>query len=833
MNNLLSVTQGSILTLSFLSLFSPAHANEADICPTSCTYSSIQNAINNSANGAELWVGPGTYNESVNVDRGIKLRSTDGAASTTIDATGTAVRTLYISAGTTVVDGFTITGGVDVDAAGVYLVTGTLMNSVVTGNSASGKGGGIFNVRGTVLDSVVENNTAHEGGGIYVSSTAMIDRVIVRNNQAPWGGGIYLAGSTYAVVNNSQVFANTSSKGAIYINSYAYPQISHVNVVGNFSAGIHAESYNSPIGYTTLESYIRNSILWGNSGSNLIDGSYNSIMVEHSIVGIPNTEGPYGSNGNISSDPLFVDAINGDYQLSASSPAIDMGMDSTILHDFAQTTRPQDGDGAGSVTADGSDYDLGAYEYVQPAPVISDPSTITFNYNSTAIISGDMSEFVTDTTVDQQGNLYIVGYVETSTVVDLDPSQGADEQSVPADNALFISKVNEAGVYQWGFMINTNDNVGKNYLVETDSNGNVYLAGGFRHTVDFDPGVGVDEKPFSGWLDIFVSKYDANGNYVSTWTIGGTEKDYIRALTVDAQNRVHVVGESEGTIDLDPSVGIDSQSSGSYLMSVNSDGSYVGSYHLPGTIYAKDVDSDVEGNLYVVGSFDGTVDFDSSAAEVFVTAEWRDGFLTRIDTLGNHSWTRIMTGTLEERMYDIEIDYAGNIYLAGQFRGTFVASELDPVRTNGSYDGVVVKYNSQGIYEWARNVGGSARDSVDSVTADAYGNVFIAGTFRSVVDFDWGDGVQQDSSNSRSLFYIRTTSTGDYLWGESYGDDLYNDFMAEVNFDHQGNLYISGGFFGGIDFDPGVGGEAYDYYLSESVVGASDGFVTKWNMVLP
>ena len=60
------------------------------------------------------------------------------------------------------------------------------------------------------------------------------------------------------------------------------------------------------------------------------------------------------------------------YELDGSSPCIDTGLDTSdaaygsVIDDILGVARPQDGDGLGAgTTGDGSDYDIGAYEYVE------------------------------------------------------------------------------------------------------------------------------------------------------------------------------------------------------------------------------------------------------------------------------------------------------------------------------------------------------------------------------------------------------------------------------------------------------------------------------------
>lgn len=93
------------------------------------------------------------------------------------------------------------------------------------------------------------------------------------------------------------------------------------------------------------------------------------------------------------------------------------------------------------------------------------------------------------------------------------------------------------------------------YGVATDAAGNVYTTGHFTGTADFNPGSGITELTALGNLDIFVSKLTAAGDLVWAKQIGGTDVDKAASMTVDAAGNVFVVGTFMGTCDFDPGNG--------------------------------------------------------------------------------------------------------------------------------------------------------------------------------------------------------------------------------------------------------------------------------------
>ena len=108
---------------------------------------------------------------------------------------------------------------------------------------------------------------------------------------------------------------------------------------------MHNHSYNCPT--------VINCVFWGDIA--LIQGNeiYNYSSSAIPLVTYSCVQGGYSGTGNISDDPLFVDADNGDFSLQSGSPCIDTGTpDVAPDEDILGVARPQ-----------GGGYDMGAYEY--------------------------------------------------------------------------------------------------------------------------------------------------------------------------------------------------------------------------------------------------------------------------------------------------------------------------------------------------------------------------------------------------------------------------------------------------------------------------------------
>jgi hypothetical protein len=156
--------------------------------------------------------------------------------------------------------------------------------------------------------------------------------------------------------------------------------------------------------------------------------------------------------------------------------------------------------------------------------------------------------------------------------------------------------------------------------IDIDANGNVYLAGVFNGNCDFDPSISSSFTLASFnavYDDIFISKYNATGNFVWAKQIGSNSlHDYCNGMVVNS-NGVRIVGAFQGTCDFDPSATINNLTSSGgqdiYIASIDLNGNYnyAHKYGSSGVESAISIASD--GNsIYTVGYFSNTIDFDFS-----------------------------------------------------------------------------------------------------------------------------------------------------------------------------------------------------------------------------
>ena len=112
------------------------------------------------------------------------------------------------------------------------------------------------------------------------------------------------------------------------------------------------------------------------------------------------------------------------------------------------------------------------------------------------------------------------------------------------------------------------------------ADGSVYTAGDFLGTVDFDPGAGTFNLTSAGDRDIYISKLNAEGNFVWARSMGGTDEDIFHGIAVAADGSVHTTGWFKGTADFDPGDGMQTLASAGntkdiFVSKLDSEGEFV------------------------------------------------------------------------------------------------------------------------------------------------------------------------------------------------------------------------------------------------------------------
>lgn len=284
------------------------------------------------------------------------------------------------------------------------------------------------------------------------------------------------------------------------------------------------------------------------------------------------------------------------------------------------------------------------------------------------LTSSSGSEYANAVAIDSAGNAFVIGDI---------PSNASD---------TFITKLDPAGTQIWTKQFGRsssgrNGGWARGYEITVDSVGNVYATGRQGGTVDFDAGPGVTSSAGEG----FVLKMTGGGSVVwaksfaKQGSLGTTEP---QGIAVDGAGNVYTAGTFWAGMDFDP---------GKSKYTLTSNGGYA---------------------LYI----------------------------SKLDAAGNFAWAKMAGGPSDDFARGLALDAAANVYVTGTFGGTVdfdPSAGVYNLTSAGAGDIVVWKLTSSGSFDWAAGMGGTGGDEGRGIAVDGSGNVFTTGGIAAgPADFD-------------------------------------------------------------------------------------------------
>ncbi len=429
--------------------------------------------------------------------------------------------------------------------------------------------------------------------------------------------------------------------------------------------------------------------------------------------------------------------------------------------------------------------------------------------------------------VDAFGNVYTTGYF--AGTVDFDPGLGIYNLTAVGGTDIFISKLDQFGNFLWAKNIVDSTGGGVGNSIALDPLGNVYTTGYFQGTADFDPGLGTYNLTPVGYADIFILKLDSIGNFVWARQIGGIGNDQGVSITLDSQGNIYTTGGFQDTADFDPGAGVFNlistapvypgfQQGNIFVTKLNSSGNFVWAKSMVSTTETADTGNDIAvdllGNVFTIGSFVDTVDFDpgSGVFNLFVDSIYSDVFISKLDASGNFIWAKQIVGTgglyRWNYGYSIALDDFGNVFTTGLFQGT---ADFNPSAgifnlTSGAlYSAFISKLDFSGNFVWAKSITGTGNAAGNSIVLDTAGNIYTAGEFTNTIDFDPGVGVfNLTGVISDNIFISKLDPLGNFVWAKNMGGTSSDEGLS-IALDSIGNIYTTGEYAGTADFDPDAG----------------------------
>lgn len=320
-------------------------------------------------------------------------------------------------------------------------------------------------------------------------------------------------------------------------------------------------------------------------------------------------------------------------------------------------------------------------------------------------------------TVDKNNNVYVSGtFYQQATF-----GAGQEHETTLSGiySEIFIAKYSSDGQLVWAKSAGgeNDDNPGGTGLA-VDEQANVYLTGAFWGSAIFGAGE-TNETILNGEnLDVFVAKYDTDGQLLWVKKAGGPQFDG-----------------------------------------------------------AKNIDLDENGNLYLTGNYYNEITFEQGASnEKTIHGSNESSFIAKYNEAGDFQWAMApFSAHTADISGDVTVDEKGDVVFTGSFFGTITFGEGTDNETQltgaGLDEIVLAKYTSEGKFLWARTANGKGDDRGLSVTTDTLANIFITGYFEESIQF--GVGERNDTTivnaGTSDIFVAKFAPDGEFIWVTSAG----------------------------------------------------------------
>ncbi|MEO7330947.1 MAG: hypothetical protein ABI193_20400 [Minicystis sp.] len=336
-------------------------------------------------------------------------------------------------------------------------------------------------------------------------------------------------------------------------------------------------------------------------------------------------------------------------------------------------------------------------------------------------------------TTDAAGNVFIAGIFFNGIKIG-----NMSYAAVSVDESdIFLAKFDSAGTYQWSKKFGS---AGSQVLkgIRADSQGNVVITGMFSNTINFGP-TAATNLVSAGQLDIFLAKFDGAGTHLWSKKFGDVSQQAGYGLAIDSSDNITFVGPNYSTVNCGGGNMVSAGLGDIIVCKFNAAGNY---------LYQKKfgdaadqtplaVATDAGGNVVVVGTFAGTVDF--GGGQMITTQNPNDAWIAKLSPdLGTTLWAKSGGGPDNQEFDSVSVDPMGNAVASGFISGSGDFGKGNLV-SGGVQDMLVVKYDSAGATAWSKRFGAAGTELGRSTATNSSGEAYTTGVCGPT---DFGSGVQ-------------------------------------------------------------------------------------------
>ncbi len=389
---------------------------------------------------------------------------------------------------------------------------------------------------------------------------------------------------------------------------------------------------------------------------------------------------------------------------------------------------------------------------------------------------------------DNDGSLYVTGVIaqdNASAWPFINSYNGGNYDA-------YLNKMTLDGEIIWSMFIGGDgDDTGTSVAVDDD--GNIIVAGQTSSINNFS--FNSPSTYNGGSTDGFLAKVTADGTMLCNHYIGGDGAETVHKITTGPEGRIVICGSTGSASLLYANGVQQTYGGGlsdGFLMSLNATGQLEWFTYLGGSGKDEicDVKMDAQGNTYLCGSgllipsIDAVSSYPAGGGS-------KDGVIASLDASGNMLWAEYIGGAGTDELKALSTTNTGNIVVTGfSDSGSLIQFSNISDTQAGNQDALILSYTSSGSLNWGQYFGGSGIDEATDVQIDFFDNIYVAGDTYSndLIIFEAFQSINRGGTDN---FLIKLNEAGANIWS-SYAGGTGDDFSSHITTDRKGKIYIAG-----------------------------------------
>lgn len=394
-------------------------------------------------------------------------------------------------------------------------------------------------------------------------------------------------------------------------------------------------------------------------------------------------------------------------------------------------------------------------------------------------VGGYFNDFASELTVDQDGNLWGIGYVDGA--VDNLTHHGQDD--------VFLFKMDAQGNLLWQ---TTFGGVYKDrgHSIAIDAHNNCWISGYFNDTIVIES----DTLISQGYTDAFLIKYSNTGQLLWHTTLSSSGFEQGQQLAIQG-NAIYWAGFFQGNYSIGGDSLIETTNIDLFLIKLDTLGNFIWAkqWGCPTVESILGINLHSNGNVAVLSNFRDAVLIEGDTIWGYTTS---NTLLTHFDAAGDLLWTYSIGGTGAHVVYDD----AGNLYIAGSYQY--------PVEINGQiiapqeeFDAYLIALNHQGNYLWSSLLQGTDLIlATDLLWHSSRQELYVCGIYQGTIYYD-NDSLARSTNGPRhiddDIFLVVFNQQGTALHSQRFGNND-SDWAADLAIDTTTEaLYLLGSYNSG------------------------------------